>query len=426
MLRNFLYFIALALMLGLSACATPPRNAAPTPSVAIKAGRSVAVLQGETLYSYARRNNASMREIIDLNRLQAPYVLAGGQVLKLPVSDADLPSVELGPVARVNETEYKQKHRGKPVTTYTQVAPELITEQRAQALAENREGPVPSIKKSELQTEANNQFNPQAMPSSNGHEVISATSALNLKPLQFDAARKHLVEDTKASPVTLIDKDIIKSSPQAKVMANKNTKNAKPAKGTKPDPNDIDIPAQITADKKAVVSATPSKLPSEFKKPDPKVAVKESALPEVPVEPEKPMREMHSRIEKGAEPKNLVWPVQGTVISTYGPKSNGLKNDGVNIAVPRGTPVLAADGGTVAYAGSDIPGYGNVVLVRHPNGLMTTYAHLERTFVQENIVVAKGDLLGTVGTSGGVDTPQLHFEIRRDKEALDPGKYLYR
>jgi murein DD-endopeptidase MepM/ murein hydrolase activator NlpD len=121
---------------------------------------------------------------------------------------------------------------------------------------------------------------------------------------------------------------------------------------------------------------------------------------------------------------DFVWPVQGPLLSSYGPKANGLKNDGINIGAPRGTPVIAGDGGTVAYAGSDIPGFGNVVLVRHPNGLMTTYGHLERMFVQKDMVVAKGDMLGTVGTSGGLDTPQLHFEIRRGNEALDPARYL--
>lgn len=175
----------------------------------------------------------------------------------------------------------------------------------------------------------------------------------------------------------------------------------------KPDPND-EASEPLPQPKVAVI-------PPQLKAPEPKK-----------VEALKDDGGMHSRIEKGVEPKNFIWPVNGTVISTFGPKSNGLNNDGINIGVPRGTPVVAADGGTVAYAGSDIPGYGNVVLVRHPTGLMTTYAHLDRMFVQQDIVVAKGDLLGSVGTTGGVDTPQLHFEIRRNKEALDPSKYLYK
>lgn len=139
----------------------------------------------------------------------------------------------------------------------------------------------------------------------------------------------------------------------------------------------------------------------------------------------KPLEEPKDEPKAEQKKPSFIWPVQGPVISTFGPKSTGLKNDGVNIGAPRGTPVVASDGGTVAYAGSGIPGYGNVVLVRHPSGMMTTYAHLERMFVQADTVVAKGDMVGSVGTSGGMDTPQLHFEIRRGNEALDPSKFLY-
>ncbi len=416
MLRQYPFFIFLGLMLCLASCADVPRGGSSgrfSPAVSIKPGRSVTVLRGETLYAFARRNHASMREIIDVNRLQAPYVLAGGMSLKLPASDSDLPSVELGPVAAENEKEYKQKHKGKPVTTYTQVAPDSETQNKETSTLANvpRLAPPGSdVLKSELQTEANHQFAMSAKPEKhpeNDTGGAAATSALNLKPMQFDEAHKHLfVGNRKPVAAPVMDK---KQGAPAKPVADKYGKTTQSSR-VPSDPNNVDVR----------MAAMPPKLN------DVKEDIRPEPSPSVIDEPKKTEREMHSRIEKSAEPKNLIWPVQGTTVSTYGPKSNGLRNDGINIAVPRGTPVLAADGGTVAYAGSDIPGYGRVVLVRHPNGLMTTYAHLERMFVQENMVVAKGDLLGTVGNTGGVDTPQLHFEIRRDKEALDPSKYLYR
>jgi murein DD-endopeptidase MepM/ murein hydrolase activator NlpD len=122
----------------------------------------------------------------------------------------------------------------------------------------------------------------------------------------------------------------------------------------------------------------------------------------------------------------FVWPVHGNTVSSFGPKQGGTRNDGINIAAPLGTPVAAADGGTVAYAGNDIPGYGNVVIIRHADGYLTTYAHLERIMVDKDSVAAKGDVIGTVGTSGGLASPQLHFEVRKGAEALDPSKYLGR
>ncbi|MCL2469929.1 MAG: M23 family metallopeptidase [Alphaproteobacteria bacterium] len=114
------------------------------------------------------------------------------------------------------------------------------------------------------------------------------------------------------------------------------------------------------------------------------------------------------------------WPVRGTIISVYGPKAKGLDNDGINIAAPKGSPVRAARDGVVVYAGSDMKGFGNLVLLRHEQGWVTAYAHLERIVVKKDDEIAKGSSIGTVGTTGGVSTPQLHFEIRRNGVPVDP------
>lgn len=122
----------------------------------------------------------------------------------------------------------------------------------------------------------------------------------------------------------------------------------------------------------------------------------------------------------------FIWPVQGKVISSYGPKPGHLHNDGINIAAPRGAPVAAAADGTVAYVGNDLASYGNLVLIRHPNGLVTAYAHLDRVEVKRGDTVTRGQAIGTVGSTGTVANPQLHFEVRRGIESLDPAKYLSR
>ncbi len=114
------------------------------------------------------------------------------------------------------------------------------------------------------------------------------------------------------------------------------------------------------------------------------------------------------------------WPVRGTIISAFGPKGQGLDNDGINISAPKGSPVKAADGGMVAYAGNEMKGFGNLVLIKHEGGWVTAYAHLERLVVAKDNIVAKGDMIGTVGTSGGVASPQLHFEARQDGKPVDP------
>ena len=117
-------------------------------------------------------------------------------------------------------------------------------------------------------------------------------------------------------------------------------------------------------------------------------------------------------------------PIDGKVISRYGPKKDGLHNDGINIKGVRGTPVRAAENGVVVYNGNDLAGYGNLVLIRHENKLMSAYAHLDKTLVKRGAKVKRGQSIGTVGSTGQVDTPQLHFEIRKGSTPLNPEKYL--
>lgn len=117
-------------------------------------------------------------------------------------------------------------------------------------------------------------------------------------------------------------------------------------------------------------------------------------------------------------------PVSGKVISKYGPKKGGLHNDGINILAARGSAVKAADNGVVVYAGSELKGSGNLVLVRHENRWMTAYAHLDKIKVKRGAVVKRGQSLGAVGSTGSVDRPQLHFEVRRGTEAINPERYL--
>ncbi len=117
-------------------------------------------------------------------------------------------------------------------------------------------------------------------------------------------------------------------------------------------------------------------------------------------------------------------PVDGRIISTYGATGGGQHNDGINIAAPRGASVRAAQAGVVAYAGSEIRGYGNLLLLKHDGGFMTAYAHAEELLVKRGDVVRRGQIIATVGDSGDAAAPQLHFEIRRGTKAVDPNIYL--
>jgi murein DD-endopeptidase MepM/ murein hydrolase activator NlpD len=122
----------------------------------------------------------------------------------------------------------------------------------------------------------------------------------------------------------------------------------------------------------------------------------------------------------------LRWPVKGRVISKFGPQSDGTQNDGVNVAVPLGAEVLAAESGVVAYAGSEVRGYGNLVLVRHDNGWVTAYAHNDELMVQRGDRVRRGQSLAKAGRTGNVDQPQVHFELRQGPKPVDPTPYMER
>jgi len=118
------------------------------------------------------------------------------------------------------------------------------------------------------------------------------------------------------------------------------------------------------------------------------------------------------------------WPVKGRVISGFGTKPDGGHNDGVNISVPQGTAVKAAENGVVAYAGNELKGYGNLVLIRHANNWVSAYANNEALLVKRGDKVRRGEIIAKAGTTGSVSQPQVHFELRKGSRPVDPTKYM--
>jgi murein DD-endopeptidase MepM/ murein hydrolase activator NlpD len=118
------------------------------------------------------------------------------------------------------------------------------------------------------------------------------------------------------------------------------------------------------------------------------------------------------------------WPARGRVIAGYGRRSDGTHNDGINLALPQGTDVHASEGGKVAYAGNELKGYGNLILIRHDNGWVSAYAHNEQLLVKRDDVVQRGQVIAKAGKTGSVDQPQLHFELRQGSKPVDPLLHL--
>jgi murein DD-endopeptidase MepM/ murein hydrolase activator NlpD len=120
----------------------------------------------------------------------------------------------------------------------------------------------------------------------------------------------------------------------------------------------------------------------------------------------------------------FVVPVSGKVIAGFGSYASGERNDGINIAANTGTPIHAAADGVVTYAGNELKGYGNLILIKHGDTYVTAYAHTNSIGVARGQRVSKGDVIGTVGQTGDVTQPQLHFEIRRNMKPIDPRAIL--
>jgi murein DD-endopeptidase MepM/ murein hydrolase activator NlpD len=118
------------------------------------------------------------------------------------------------------------------------------------------------------------------------------------------------------------------------------------------------------------------------------------------------------------------WPVKGRVISQFGARPDGGHNDGIDLAVPQGTAVQAAENGVVAYAGNELKGYGNLVLVRHANNWVSAYAHNEELLVKRGDKVKRGQVIAKAGATGSVSQPLVHFELRKGSRPVDPTKYM--
>lgn len=155
------------------------------------------------------------------------------------------------------------------------------------------------------------------------------------------------------------------------------------------------------------VKTVPSPLPAQAAKPEEKAS-----------EPTRTASLNPAEVAGGLE---FRWPARGRVIAGFGGKGG---NEGINIALPEGTPVKAAEGGTVAYAGSELKGYGNLILIRHDNGWVSAYAHNSELLVKRGESVRRGQTIAKSGQTGNVSSPQLHFELRRGSSPVDPMPHL--
>ncbi|HVJ51324.1 MAG TPA: peptidoglycan DD-metalloendopeptidase family protein [Aliidongia sp.] len=376
--------VALALVMVLAGCARsqPPapvvagttapaqQTLPPAPPPTEIGGGQVAVQKGQTLYAVARSAGVPVRTLIDANNLQPPYALKAGQVLVIPRIRQHIvqPGETLYAVSRRYNVEASTlaqlNHLAPPYTIKTGLPLELPPPVEVAAAAT----PVPVSPSP-----------PAATPSAG---PIQATSLPPPGPVP-----------APPPPVPPV-KPVV-------TPAEKPPAPAEPVPPPEPESGATPTPAPV--------------LPS----PPP-------AAPVATAPPPPPAPSVAAIVANHKAPVDplFLWPVRGRILSTFGPASGGTHNDGINIAAPAGTAISAAENGTVAYAGNELRGFGNLLLIKHEDGWVTAYAHAEVLLVKKGDKVRRGQSIARIGDTGGVAEPQLHFELRRGTKAIDPLDHL--
>lgn len=384
MKRSYTRYTAVFLvMFALGACTHQPPasvilHASRLKVQAAKNPYSVTVKRGDTLVLLSERYRVRRSEIISLNHLKEPYLISTGMVLKLP------------------DPQYHIVQRGDTLygigRSYLVDVPTLIR-------VNHIENPEHILVGSRLYFST--AVAESHSPSLSGQENTPPETSLPMITSTGTSGGEHITVDEL--------KPLSTTPSSAKDM---------------PDHSSLSTPSGIAS------PATSSPVSSSADSPAAMASTESShPLSEPPSPAVKPVKPVLAPADASASAsvtssEGFSWPVQGKIVSRFGPRKGGLYNDGINIAAPEGTKVKAASDGVVVYSGNELRGYGNLLLIKHDGGFVTAYAHTSKNLVQKDAVIRKGDTIAYVGKTGHVSSPQLHFSIRKDRKALNPEKYL--
>ncbi len=353
-----------------SSCQNHAVSSFRNPRIEIASYRAVSVQKGDTIYIIAKRYDIALRDLIEANNLRPPYVIKQGQGLRLPIKHIH--------IVRKFET-VRSIARDRHVSQH-----DLIENNKLSApytLYENQRLKLPYKKKQKPYWGKTTTL--KKAPRKTIIPLVSKTSEKNWENNFIAPGEKRITTLEPVSPI----------KPHNDKFLNKDKKKA----------------------------AAP---------PLEKRAFSASSQRRAFLVPLKPSFKQNKRgLKKQPQTKKNInpsfsWPVRGRILSKYGHKKGGLKNDGINIQAIRGTAVKASEFGQVVYVGGALKGYGKLILLKHNGGWLTTYAHLKNTRIKKGQRVQKGQIMGTVGTTGNVKMPQLHFEIRKRTQTLDPLRFL--
>jgi len=338
----------------------PGRGTVPGP------GGSYTVVPGDTLTRIARRNGTTVPVLAQLNGLTPPYVIKVGQHLTLPGA--------------------------APMETAAAATPAGAGGEMIQFPPASPAPPLPAVPSSKVATESLVPLSStSAAPSSPTQTATPVPQAQPAAPPPSSAAASaSSTQDAAAAGSSIAAVPLPSTKPEAGAAPAVPTTTANAAAPPPPD-------TTATANSAGMPAAAPATQPA-------------------------PTPENVTPPPRGSG--KFLWPVNGKVVSVFGVKDGGQHNDGINIAAPLGTPVHAADNGVVAYAGNELRGFGNLLLIRHADGWVSAYAHCDALLVKRGDQVKRGQVIARVGQTGAVSSPQLHFELRKAGTAVDPTSEL--
>ncbi|HVJ35458.1 MAG TPA: LysM peptidoglycan-binding domain-containing M23 family metallopeptidase [Terriglobia bacterium] len=369
------------------------------PIMGVEQGNTYVVAAGDTVATIADRTHTPVRTLIDLNNLQPPYVLKSGQRLALqPGANTGSTNVAMGQSMVIPEASSNGAAAPTvaPSGGVTKAAlPPLTAAKSAQPAAQT----ATTATQQATATQA-----PQVLQSQAQQSKTIATQSMSAANTAASTATQNAVGAANAT-ATQAANQASAAADKATTTANTAAANAANKATTLPNGEPaISIPDFPDATAKSNAAANTASNAAS------------SAASQVAAATPAPAAATGSG--------QFGWPVQGKVVSKFGATADGLRNDGINISAPAGAPVVAAADGVVAYAGNELRGFGNMILIRHADGWVTAYAHNESLTVKKGDTVKRGQTIARVGQTGNVTSPQLHFEIRKGTSAQDPTKYL--
>ena len=398
---------------------TPP---APPLASAPADGETIEVRPGDTLYALSKKHAVPVSELMRANNLTGPQ-LRPGQKLVVPSSRpttrrfASLPSAPMSEPAPVSARTPPAVERPEPRLPHHEVGPivpPLVETEPARApVAAPAPAPAP---RSAAASEEAGWTGAYTVERGDSLFAIARKHGIRLNDLE---RVNNITNPRRVMPGTVLmvprpgEAQRAAAAPPAPVASAP----AKPVPATSVSAGPPSVEPTIINARTRVAA-----LPKDAAAPQATAADASPSAPAATTEP--PLRDAAVPAPKSAIPTaKFRWPARGKIISSFGPQAEG-RNEGINIALPRGADVHAAEAGVVTYAGDGVQGYGNLLLIRHDGGWITAYAHNDSLAVKSGESVRRGQVIAKAGATGSVDHPQLHFEIRQGTKPVDPVKHL--